>query len=223
MQRKSRGVLLALIAVFAMSAVTAAAASATTPEFKPVPTKKKFTGTSGTLVWTWDNGAEKITCSKGSTTGAITGARTVGGVVLVYTGCKSSSATKSNCPINSKGAKAEEIVTEPLAGELGTSVKNSAVVVLRLKAETATKWFTALENACTSRAAWTGSVAPEVSSLSKGTVHGLVLATVGGKQAITEIKLDSGELEEPELVTYASSVATETKDSLTFEEAVEIT
>jgi hypothetical protein len=222
MRFKARGLLLALVAVLAMSAVTAAAASATTPEFKPVPAKKKFTGASGALVWEWGEGSEKIACSKGSTTGEITSARNVGDVVMAFTGCKSSSATKSNCPINSKGAKAEEIVTAPLTGELGTLTVGSKVG-LRIEGSPK-KWFTAVENACTWEAAWTGSVAAEVGSIGvKQTTSKLVFSGSKGQQGITEIKLDSGVVEKPELVTFSAGVSTATTDTLTFEEPVEVT
>jgi hypothetical protein len=224
-----RSVLLALVAVFAMSAVTTATASATLPEFKPVPAKKKFSSKGGTMKWTFDNGTEEMACAKSSATGEIASAKTVGGVVIVYTGCKSShnvSGGNENCPLNSKGAKAEEIVTEPLTGELGTVAKAQATseVGLRFKPVTGKKWFTVVENECTWEAVITGSTAAEVAVTGKKqTTNKLVAGLTKDKNDIIEIKLDSGVLEKPELVQAGSEMTNETTDELTFEEAVEVT
>jgi hypothetical protein len=52
MRVKSRRALYGLVAVFLMSAVTAGVASAAgLPEFKLLPTKNKFTSSSGSVKW----------------------------------------------------------------------------------------------------------------------------------------------------------------------------
>jgi hypothetical protein len=220
MQRKSRGVLLALVAVFAMSAVTAAAASATTPEFKPVPAKKKFTAKSGTVYTEWD--ATTMTCAKSATTGEITGARTVGNVVIVYTGCEANHEGAA-CPVASEGAKTGEIVTKALNGELGTT-KVGDKVGLRLKPATKTTWFRFAEGGgrCFGPEALYGSAAGEI-SLAKGVEHKLTFLSSGGEEQIGEITLDSGELEKPLLTVEDSIFSMTIGDTLTFEEAVEVT
>jgi hypothetical protein len=193
------------------------------PEFKPVPAKKKFTSKSGATKLAFDNGTETLTCTASSATGEIASARTVGDVVTVFSGCKGSGSTKENCPVNTAGAKAGEIVTKPLSGELGT-IKSGSGVGLRLKAEGKRYWFILESNTCIYTEFW-GSVAAEVGGVGvKKTTHQLVLAVPGGKQAITEITLDSGELQKPELeISDGATGNMEANDELTFEEAVEIT
>jgi hypothetical protein len=229
MQRKSRGVLLALVAVFAMSAVTAAAASATTPEFKPVPAKKKFTATGGEARLE-DKGLQyEITCTNSSASGEVTGARTVGGVVLVLTGCTGRGELGSGCPITTVGAKAGEIVTGALGGELGTVAKTQASsgVGLRFKRPEGKKTiFTIEESRCVGEeAAFSGSIAAEVSVVGKKqTTNKLAFALNSSSgQAIEEITLDSGELEKPAFEDFASRVTLKNTDELTFEEALEVT
>jgi hypothetical protein len=227
MQLKTRGVLLALVAVFAMSAVTAAAASAALPEFKPVPTKKKFTATSGEVVLNDAGRNEIFECSKSSTTGEIIGARTVGHVVEVLTGCLGGNPNEKLCPVNSKGAKAEEIVTKPLAGELGTVAKTEASsevgLLLHAESKTSQAWYSQ-EGKCIISAVVEGSLAGAIGApTSKSVKHELAFHVVSGKQGIREIKLDSGTLEDPALEYGASTETYEASSStLTFEEAVEI-
>jgi hypothetical protein len=226
MQRKARGVLLALVAVFAMSAVTAAAASATTPEFKPMPTKKKFTSNGGVLRMTWGDGEWILECAKGSTTGEVTGSTAVGKVVVTLTGCEGSINTGATfSSVSSKGAKAGEIVTVALTGELGTvaSAEAASGVGLRLKPETGKALFHFAEGVFGEEAV-SGSVASEVALVGKDqATNELGFKLVGGHDAIGKIKLDSGLAEEPKLTMGSSSGTLSWKDGLTFEEALEVT
>jgi hypothetical protein len=172
--------------------------SAVGPEFNPVPTAKKFTGSGGESRWAWSGGVT-IACSAGSTTGEIAGPRTIGHVIIVFTGCKSSDSGHSNCPINTVGAKAEEIVTQSLAGELGTAT-TSKEVGLRLKAETGTKWFTTIGTECGSpEAQWTGSLAGVVSPIGKKQTTGKLHFV---SPNISEFTLDSGTIEKPRLSSF---------------------
>jgi hypothetical protein len=224
MRFKTRGVFLALVAVFAMSAVAATAASAVKPEFTPVPAKKKFTVTGGTSSWTW--GAPSITCAKTSATGEIVSAETVGNVIIVYSGCKSSSGAGTNCPANSVGAKAEEIVTKPLTAELGTiSNTGSSGVGLLLGQLTPkwTKWFTLEKNKCTVEETFGGDLAAEYSGLGKQATHKLLFRPGTTGEKIKEIALDSGLVEKPEFEVFGAWVSIEAEDELKFEEPVEIT
>lgn len=215
-----------MLVVFAVSVVAASAASAATPEFKPVPTKKKLTGTTKGTIWEFDSGVITISCTKSSTTGEITTATTVGKVVIVYTGCTDSGPGESNCPANSPGAKAGEIVTKSLGGELGTVAVAEAAsgVGLRLKPETKTKLFELAENKCFGGESITGSVAAEVAVIGKKQVtNKLVLTGAGQNQSIKEIKLDSGVVEKPRLLTSALEGGfMSTHEELTFEEALEV-
>jgi hypothetical protein len=227
MQLKSRGVFLAL-AVLAMSAMAVSAASAATkPEFKPVPTKKKFTITGGVSKWVY--GGQEIYCTKTSATGEVIGADTVGNVVVAYSGCKSSGTGGANCPVNSVGAKAGEIAVRTLTGELGTVAPSQAAsgVGLRLEPESKNKWFTLEVNKCTPAETFTGELAAEVPVIGvKQATNKLVLAAApaGGKgEKIKEITLDSGVTEKPELEAFGAIPSLELTDEVKFEEAVEIT
>jgi hypothetical protein len=222
MRLKSKSVLLALVAVFAMSAVVTAAASATTPEFKPVPTKKKFTVVqSGSADALW--GVNVSTCTKGTATGEITGARTVGDVVLVYTGCTASGETKSGCPLSSEGAKAGEVVIKPLSGELGTA-EPSGHVGLLLKPETKKVWTTFAGDECSFETEMSGSLAGLVQTTGKKqTTNKLEFNAPSGVQEIRSFKLDSGTLEAPKLTVDTMTYGIAATDELKFEEAVEVT
>jgi hypothetical protein len=220
MQRRSRGVLLALVAVFAMSAVTAAAASATTPEFKPVPAKKKFTATGGSMAASWDNGEEILECTASSSAGEITGARTLGKVTMVLTGCKGRIAGDPSCPVYSEGAKSGEIVTKSLSAELGTVATSEAPsgVGLRYKPETG-KEFSSLEGTCVVAGAIGGAIAEEVAQVGvKQTTNKFNWGT-----KLKEIKLDSGTAEKPHLSIGAAYMEVAANESVKFEEAVEVT
>ena len=219
---KARGVLLAIVAMFAISAVAAASASAA-PEFKPVPTKKKFTA-SAEKVFLETPGVEQIVeCAKGSITGEVTGARTVGNAIVTLTGC-SAYRSGAKCAFNSKGAKSGEIVTKPLTGELGTVAKAQAAsgVGLRLGSEDAV-WYTQ-EGTCVVKAAVEGSLAGEVGAPeSKSVNHELAFAlNEKDQQKIKEITLDSGTLEEPYFAWGAATQVVRAAYKLTFEEAVAI-
>jgi hypothetical protein len=223
MQRKARGVLLALVAVLAMSAVTAAAASATTPEFKPVPAKKKFTSSTGAVDSTW-LGGEHLSCAKSTSTGTITGATTIGDVVEVFTGCTNTSASGEKCSVKSTAGKAGEVITYALKGELGT-ISTGFKVGLMLEPETGKKYITFAENGkCMPASNLSGTIAGVVEPIgSKQLTHKLTFGSTGGNENIREITLDSGILERPELTMWGGDVTMETTDTLTFEEAVEIT
>src|SRR5271167_4747729 len=130
MRFSSSRALLTLLAVLAVSAVgVSAAAAATLPEFKPVPTKKKFTGTGGKTTMLYGGGSwPRITCTASSTAGEIAGAKTVGAVTLTFTGCKVEVTGGGDyCVTSSIGAKnAGEMVIASLVGELGTVATTEA-------------------------------------------------------------------------------------------------
>jgi hypothetical protein len=224
MQLKSRGVLVAL-AVLAMSAMAVSAASAATkPEFKPVPTKKKFTITGG--ISTWAHAGETIECAKTSATGEVDGAATVGNVVVAFSNCTSTGGGGKGCPVNTEGAKAGEIVAKPLTGELGTVATTQAAsgVGLRLKPEVKTKWFILEKNKCTVEEAFTGQLAAEVPVIGvKQATNKLVLDAGVSGEKIKEITLDSGVSEKPLFEAFGAAVSLELTDEVKFEEPVEIT
>ena len=225
MRFKSRGMLLAL-AVLAMSALAVSAASAATlPEFKPVPTKKKFTSAGGAVVWTFNNGTETMTCSNSTAAGEVTGAKTLGKLVVKFTGCETSGTKAHGCPVTSAGAKEGEIVTKALSGELGTVPTNEATsgVGILLKPETEKKWATLVGNACTEETPLTGSLAAEVPTIGKKqATNKLVISDPSNSQKIKEIKLDSGKEAYPELVSWGTTLIVAATDEVAFEEALEV-
>lgn len=189
------------------------------PEFKPFPAKRNFTSTGGTWVASWNNGVEQLRCTASSSTGEVTGARTLGKVTIVLTGCEGGRGTQS-CPANSEGAKSGEIVTKALSAELGTVATGEASsgVGLLYKPEKGKEWFS-LEGSCTWEGAVGGTIAQEV-------------AQVGIKQStnkfnwstkLKEIKLDSGTVEKPHLSIFEAAIEVDATDTVKFEEAVEVT
>ncbi len=99
---------LALVAVFAMSAVVVSAASAALPE--QLPATGTFSGTSGASTFETKSG-EKVKCTSDAITGEITGAKTSKSKIT-FKGCE---AFGFKC--NSSGAASGEIVLN-VTGEL---------------------------------------------------------------------------------------------------------
>ena len=197
MRFKPRHVLLALVAVFAMSAVAASTASAAAPEFKP-STKQAFTGSTGTITFERSSYSPTV-CTKGTSTGEITGASTVGAVVLTLTGCESKEGP--GCKFKSVGAKNNgEIVTSALVGELGEVKTTEATtgVGLLLKPASGTEWAK-IEAPCilpeweSMKGEVTAEVTP-IKTLAK-TVE-LVLTGKSGAQRIKKITI-KGKVNEP--------------------------
>ena len=151
----SMPIFLALVAVFALSAVASATASAAEPEFgrckneagtfkdsnctvgggtafKWVPLaegeKVKFTSTSGEGFLETANG-EKVTCTADTNVGETNGPKK-DVVTVTFTGC-----TSSGFKCNSAGAAAGEIKTNKLLSEIGYINKAAKEVGLRLKPE----------------------------------------------------------------------------------------
>lgn len=222
MKTKSTTVILALAAIFVLSAITTASASAALPEFKPVPTKKKFTSTSGSVYSDWNNGTEVWKCSKSTASGEITSATVLGKVVIKFTGCEATNTQNEKCSLKSPSGGAGEIVTGALKGELGT-IKGGSGVGLLLGPESK-KTVMSIEASCITGGAVTGDVAGEMQVIGKKqATNKLAFATSAGKDSITEITLDSGTKEKPSLKLGGGEGTFEAADSLTFEEALEVT
>jgi hypothetical protein len=145
--------------------------------------------------------------------------------VVVFKGCtgKSSSGT---CTAKSRSAKAGEILTNTLKGELGTVKASEALsgVGLLLAPTTGTE-FATLEGACVTAAAISGAIAGEVASVNlRSTANKLVFAGSSGNQKIESIVV-LGKVEKPSLTTFAGLVSTseDTTEEVTFTSAVEVT
>jgi hypothetical protein len=110
--RNAKTLMVALVAVFAFSAIAVSAASA--QSFKgPFTPPKTFTSHGGPA--TFKVGTLTVKCAHVTNTGAITGKK-AGHVIVVFTDCLLS----EKFPCKSAGAKAEEIVTNELTMALGT-------------------------------------------------------------------------------------------------------
>ncbi len=220
---RSGGVALVIAIAVSLSCVSVALAAA---EFSPIPANRGFETRSGVSVLAGDGGIEKITCAASRSTGEITGATTVGKVLVVYTGCTSAGIGGQGCSVQSDGAvKAGEISTKVLKGELGSVAAGEAPSerALLIRPETGKKFAVVEGNRCTEEATVTGSIAGEVERVGIGGVkNGLIFKVIGGRQAIRRVKVSSGELV-PELVAFASPAAESAGQEWEFREPVEIT
>lgn len=198
------------------------------PKFTPV-NGQEIHGSSGTVKFEVYGGT--ITCTSSTTTGNVTGASAVSKVVLTLTGCKGKKTSGVECEERSEGAKAGEIVTKPLKGELGATTAKEAAsgVGVYLEAETApssaTWWKTSQECLPENKQIY-GTAAAEVVTIGKKqTTNELVFATEKNATKIKKLTLtSSGKTVEPELLSWNSSRATvEDGDALTFGEPTEVT
>jgi hypothetical protein len=214
---------LTLVAILAVSAVVASAASANA-EFKVLPTSSAFTGTGGTgsLI----AGNEKVECTANTTAGTITSMDKVGKVTVDFTGCKLVN-TKGTCTIKSVGSSTEGlIITNALSGLLGTVASSEAKsqVGLLLKPETSPFVKLAATPApCSSpETSVLGSIAGEVETTSKSQTTGKLNFTVSsGNQAIKTITTLEGS-KKPELEAFGVLATEATEDVIKFASNTEI-
>jgi hypothetical protein len=205
---------LVVMAVLALNLMAAAVASASAPEFSP-GALNTFTGESGTGALETTSTAA-ITCTKDTNTGEITGAKTVGGVVVTFTGC--SSKEGSGCSVKSPTQPAGTVVTTTLSGELGSVKKTEATsgVGLLLKPASGTK-FVELEGGCllVSPSPVNGSIAGEATPVNAVSSKDGKLLFVGSKgtQNIKSINV-LGTTESPELKALGLIKSSETTSEL---------
>lgn len=147
--RRMRLVGLALVAMFALSAVVAVAAQAQ-PYFERegggsvVGVQLETEAPSGgTMV----SSTNHVKCTKSQSGGEVTGASTVGGVTVTFTGCK---LTNGSCTSEAKtpGKGTEEVVTNELKGELVTTKSGSKVGELLEPVAGKTAAYVTLESSC---------------------------------------------------------------------------
>jgi hypothetical protein len=126
MMKHIRIIGLALVAVFAFSAIAAVSASAAKPEFKPFQTGKPkkhitFTWTSGKPLLETVGGSKRE-CQKGTGTGELTGPKT-DTTTVTFKEC-----TAFGFPCTTPGAGAGEIKTVLLESTLGYITRKPKVV-----------------------------------------------------------------------------------------------
>jgi hypothetical protein len=217
---------LALVAVFAMSAIIASTASAF-PEFLMLPTGKTFTGVSG--VATLVAGTEKVTCQKDTNTGEVTSMDSIGKVTVHFLECKGENGKAETCTVKSAGAPETTtglIITNSLRGLLGEVAETEAKskVGILLEPESGVTFVT-LQGPCLSptEEAVEGTVAGELTPIKalQSTLK-LILGVTSKKQNIKEITVLAG-LKKPKLTAFGIATATEeTEDENTFEGKVEV-
>ena len=224
----SRLVGLILAAVLALNLMAATVASAAGPLFLP-GTLNTFTGTSGTSKLE-STSLEAITCSDDTTAGEITGAKTVGGVMVTFLGCHDTE--KGGCTVKSKGAAEGTILTNTLDGELGTVKTTEAPsgVGLYLLPTTGTE-FVDVEGPCVELegGAVTGTIAGEATPIGKGGDQSLSLdgkltfTGSKGSQSIKTINLEGGTSVKPKLKALGLIESSETTTELvTYTKDVEV-
>lgn len=219
-----RSVFLALVAVFAMSAVTAAAASALAPEFKP-STKQAFTGTAGAVTFSMTTG-EALDCTSETSHGEVTGAKTVNSVVLTFTGCYVETSGGTRCSWGTPGDKTGEFVTKALKGELGEVAKTEAAsgVGLLLKPESGTHDIGLIEAPCLPETYLEGDVVAEVTP-TKTSAKTLKLVFVGksGGQAIKFIMKGLEKYSAHLEFEGVEALSVDFTETFSFEKALEVT
>jgi hypothetical protein len=213
---------LMLVAVMAVSLAVASAAFAE-PEFKP--TGGTFTGV-GLGTNTLAAGGNTISCTANSTKGTISSATLAGGVVVTFTGCKSTGSGGSNCTAKSVGAVEGTIATSTLHGVLGLILaKGTGTGVGLLLLPVANKKFVVIAgNTCTVETTVTGNVAGEVSPVGKSQTTGKLSFAAGasGGESVKSIDLSTGGTVTPEIEAFGAIASQTTSEDLTFSVAVEV-
>jgi hypothetical protein len=182
--RNVKTLMVALVAVFAFSAVAASAAMATPPEFSK--TGVKFTSSGGEAKLKSPAGTVK--CTSISNSGKITGSKT-GEVVVTFSGCKITIAgIESACENVSAGT----IETKKLEMELGWVEKATLKVGVALKPKSGTelakfKCKTSPEMELTIKGSVIGGITPTETETKKFTLA-FAESVPAGKQAIQNLE-----------------------------------
>jgi hypothetical protein len=214
----------AAASALALALVTTATALAE-PEFKP--TGGTFTG-SGLGADTFAFGGSTISCTTNTAKGTISSATLAGGVIVTFTGCKSTGSSGSNCTIKSVGAAEGTLATNTLHGVLGLILPKGmgTGVGLLLLPVANKKFWTLAANTCTVETTMTGNIAGEVSPVGKSQTTGklaFVASSSGGGESVKDFDLSSGGLVRPELELFGALGSVTATEDVTFSAAVEVT
>jgi hypothetical protein len=188
--------------VLAMNLVAAAVAAAAGPEFSPGTLDKFSTSDEFTL----ENAlTSAVNCESNSATGEVTGVKTVGSLIITFSGCTSPEG--GGCQVHSVGAGTGKVLWNALNVELG-SVKTSEAesgVGLLLKPASGTA-FTTIEGSCVAvnPAPVTGDVVAEVLP-----INAKVLGFswwINGRRGVQKIKKINllGKEESPSLLAFGA-------------------
>jgi hypothetical protein len=227
--RRLRSTVLLTGLVLGMVSLASASAQAAAPEWfqkgAVLSHSVAFTSTGGKSVLRFDEIA--LECSAEKSSGTIEPPNKEKGVVIVLTGCSAMNGGET-CSFHSKGAREGEIVTEPLAGRLGSVAHEQAAsevgLLLEEENESGKRQFARLEGRCLEvPLTLTGSVAGEVTPvLSEQASSKLTFARVGSKQAIRRIVVN-GVVKNPAMLLGGIYETTyEGAASLTLVQALEV-
>jgi hypothetical protein len=208
---------LALVAVFAMSAIAAASASAAELEYTvfPNPIVKATQVGEGELE---TEAGRDVKCTGGSTAGKIETAKTATANSVKFTGCKSTKFGGGSCQ---SGATKGEIVTNELTSELvypvGTrTLHNQAAEVFKPKSGTEFVKFSCETLLGAETLKVTGSVVchiePVNAAASKKSTLKCVRSASKGVQDLTEYETETG------VVTKGATLKTQGSGPETFNE-----
>src|ERR1700722_8736177 len=185
---------LMLVAAMALSLVVASAAFAE-PEFHPIG--GTFTGL-GLGPEKLVAGGNEIKCEHNITSGTISSATLVGGLVVTFAGCKSSGTGGGGCTIKSSSpvGAAGVIITNTLHGVLGLILPKgtgSGVGLLLLPVANS-KFFVLESNKCTAATSVTGNIAGEVNPVGGGLVSKGTLTFQPGEkgESVKDFDLSTG-------------------------------
>jgi|GEM_PF-2394687 hypothetical protein len=194
------------------------------PRFTPLAGKYpvSITGSSGSV--SLETASTKpVDCATSATTGSITGPRTVGSVMITFSGCHSTEG--SGCSVKGGGASTGKILTSALDGELGLATQSTLGIALLLLPTSGTE-FVKLEGSCllVSPAAVDGSLGGELTPINRSqSTDKLIVSGSTGKQSITSIKVLSTTVK-PSLKAFGLLEASvNASASLAFGEAVRVT
>ncbi len=231
---------LMLVAVLAVGAIGVSVASAmieSKAEFikNGIKTKNNFTGKSRAgLEPTLTTTLTTIKCKSDTSTGKISGDKTMSVENFIITLKECKATTNGGCAVNSEGAgNAEEIVVGPLKGTLGRVMSKEATSEVGLVLEGPGSMFVTLLGSCltVTPTKVTGKIAGEVTPINKSQLKSeLIFEATGNKQKIKKVCLLPfgtlpcvGILNEPVLEAFAAEVgAVMAAEELTFEENTEV-
>jgi hypothetical protein len=210
-----------LVAIFAMSAIAASTAAASEPEFSVLPATKTFTSTSGAGTLKAGTVAT-TTCTADTNKGTITGMKTVGSVVVTFTGCKISGNSKV-CTVKSVGSTEGTIVTNTLKGELGTAKGSTSGVGLLLEPASGGVFVTLAETSCGIETSVEGGIVGEITPVKSSQTTGkIIYALLAGKQGLKELTV-AGATKTKVLKAFGLvEVVEETSDLLEFAGKTEV-
>jgi hypothetical protein len=145
--RHARLATLIFVAAIAAGLIATGMASAAAPEFLP-GTPQAFTGDGSTSKLETETGT-KVECLSSVSHGEITGAKTVGSLVVVFHNCHSGEGS-SGCSLKSEGGPNASLITiKTMDGELGSVKKAEALSgVGILVLPTTGTVFVTLEGSC---------------------------------------------------------------------------